>query len=495
MPIALMRMLVDPASGITQQAADRAYLSGLDQIPWPSRSRLRDGELTIERSITDSGKFQIPFPLKGRGEVMLSTGTLMQRDRPYYLEVELARGKLNHLRNQIAEWQAVGLVVPPPIEESLKDAIEKFSLAVTNQHEPAKAAEQARVAIHAALDVSEAVTESYIEQALAIRHRQTPKLPVLLGTRLDHRIFPPAALTQLTTSFNSLTVPLLWRSLEATEGDYQWGMYDKMIEWCYAQKVPVIGGPLLRMDDRGLPDWLTLWEGDFEGLLSFASEFVATVVRRYQGKVAVWQCAARVNVASALSLQEEQKLQMAVRALEVTRKVDPTTPAIIRFDQPWGEYLKRGEFDLSPLHFADALVRAGLQLGGIGLEINVGYHPAGTSYRDRLDFSRMLDLWSYLGLPLHIMLTVPSSDQPDPKAYGTSMPIAGLANWTPEGQSTWIKRFVPLMLAKSYVQSITWNQLCDADPHDFPNGGLFDAAGVAKPAFAALSSLRKKHLP
>jgi hypothetical protein len=178
----------------------------------------------------------------------------------------------------------------------------------------------------------------------------------------------------------------------------------------------------------------------------------------------------------------------------VTREIDPDTPTMIRFDQPWGEYLRHGEFDLSPLHFADALVRAGLHLGGIGLELNMGYLPDGSSPRDRLDLSRMLDLWSCLGLPLHLMLVYPSSTQPDAKSRSTSMPPPNEQVWNPDAQAAWLKRTLPLLMAKSYVSTITLGQLSDAEMHDYPNGGLFDATGAAKPAFLSLVNLRKKFL-
>lgn len=494
MPTAVMRMLVDPSSGISPKTAERAYVSGIDQIPWPSRSRLKDNELSIERSVSESGKVHVPFVVAGRGEVMLSTGTLMQRERPYQLEIELARGKLNQVRNQVAEWQALGLVVPQPVDAALRGAIEQFGAAVTVQDRPAEAADRARHAIAASLETADLVADCYIEQALAQRHRLTPRLPLLLGLRLEKRLLPQAALAHLMTAFNMVSVPLTWRNVEAIEGDFQWSIYDNQIDWFRAHGVYVAAGPLLQFDNLGVPDWLALWEGDFENLLHFAGEYVAAVVGRYRGKVAVWHVAARVNSGDVLGLQEEQKMQLAVRVLEVARKHDPQTPSVICFDQPWGEYLRKTDSALSPLHFADALVRSGLQLGGIGLEINLGYLPCGTSPRDRIDFSRMLDLWSMLGLPLHILLTVPSSDQPDPKARpGTSTNVTGY--WTPEAQAAWARRYLPIIFAKGYVQTVVWNQFCDADPHDYPHGGLFDAATAAKPAFTALAQLRKKHLP
>ena len=44
---------------------------------------------------------------------------------------------------------------------------------------------------------------------------------------------------------------------------------------------------------------------------------------------------------------------------------------------------------------------------------------------------------------------------------------------------------MPLLLAKTPVQVILWNQLSDG-AHYFPHGGLFDASDQPKPALEAL---------
>ena len=51
-----------------------------------------------------------------------------------------------------------------------------------------------------------------------------------------------------------------------------------------------------------------------------------------------------------------------------------------------------------------------------------------------------------------------------------------------------------MLLAKQPVQAIIWNQLSDAVPHDFPHGGLLDAAGQAKPCFEAFRNLRQQYV-
>jgi len=149
--------------------------------------------------------------------------------------------------------------------------------------------------------------------------------------------------------------------------------------------------------------------------------------------------------------------------------------------------------DLSPLHFADALVRTGLELGGLELEICAGYDGSGTAVRDALDLSRLVDLWSCLNVPLYIALMLPSDDRPDPKASGSAKPLPG-TRWTAEFQQQWVESVAPLLLSKPAVQGIAWNQLSDAVEHEYPWGGLFDEHGKPKPSLASLSVIRKIHL-
>ena len=36
----------------------------------------------------------------------------------------------------------------------------------------------------------------------------------------------------------------------------------------------ICAGPLLELDDRGVPDWTYLWEGDFQSILRFMLDHV-----------------------------------------------------------------------------------------------------------------------------------------------------------------------------------------------------------------------------
>jgi hypothetical protein len=297
---------------------------------------------------------------------------------------------------------------------------------------------------------------------------------------------------QYLQSFNAAGVPFGWREVQAGEGKFSWDVSDKQIEWCHTHGLRVYGGPLLRLDRPGVPDWLCLFEGDFENILSFATDYIRAVVMRYRGKVQVWQCAGRLGSPETLGLSEEESLRLAARTIELVHALDPGTPVVLSLDQPWGEYLSRKECDFSPIHFADALIRPGLGLSGLMLEVNTDYWPGGTLYYDLLSFSRRLDYWAMLGLPLHLSICAPSGSHEDLLAQHRVKRLS--PQWTPKTQQLWANRYVPLMLAKPYVQGVLWGQLRDSEPHKFPHGGLFDIRRHPKTTLRILASIRQAHL-
>ena len=149
----------------------------------------------------------------------------------------------------------------------------------------------------------------------------------------------------------------------------------------------------------------------------------------------------------------------------------------------------RREVEFPPLYFADALVRAGLDVSGLVLEINLGCSPGCTLPRTPLEFSRHLDHWSLLGLPLYLCSACPARDGADPLARIASRcrPGSGPARVSRPGLPATCR----LILAKPGVQGVFWNQLRDAAPHDFPHGGLFDEHGHAQACPADARAIRQ----
>lgn len=491
----LMRLIVHDRDRIPPGGLEHVHMCGQDDLPWFSRAYFSGNQLVIERNEDDSGRVFVPWRINDSGPLLINTATLMERDEPYILEVELARGMVNNLRNQIAQWEMMGLVVPESLRGKVMEATSDFSRAASGQQDPAAAANMAAHALMGTVNAMRQLTNEYVEQALAIRRSQDRQFTSWFGVHLGSHLPKANVARQVVNTFNMVSLPLTWRTIEAVEGRRTWKDADAQVEWAHAAGLRICAGPLLELDDRGVPDWTYLWEGDFNSLLSFMLDHVRAVVERYRGKVHLWQVAARMTHGHALGLGEEARLQLAAKAITLVRQLDPTTPLVVTFDQPWAEYLASEQLDLAPMHFADALVRADLGLSGLGLEINVGYHPGGSVPRGPLAVSRLIDTWSLLELPLLVALTLPSSAGEDPLANGKVQVISSSENEvTPQTQGEWIQEHIPLLLAKNAVQVVLWNQLSDAAPHHYPHSGLFDAEDKPKPALEVLRKIRQQYL-
>ncbi|MGE0609871.1 MAG: endo-1,4-beta-xylanase [Pirellulales bacterium] len=488
-----MRFLVHPPERLGRDEAQWAYIAGPDLNPWRSRISFQGGTLQIDRAVADSGNVYVPWNVEGYGLQYLSTAALMTRSKPYQLPVELARGTINLLRNQLFEWQSAGMAVPESLRSRVHSAVMQLAAAVTNQQDPATATGHAERAIQHAVSGGIEVVKCFIDQALAARRQSPGNQDRMFGVRLDSAPLTENAQTLARAVGTAAIVQFNWRDIEQVEEELNWGFYDQQVDWCRAAGLRICGGPLLKMDDQALPNWLCLWEGNFDQLVQFVTQHVERTVLRYRGKVDVWQCAARVNLSDSLSLSEEERLRLTVLSIETVRRADPQTPVVLFFDQPWAEYMSRQDVVLSPFDFADAIVRAGIGLSGLGLEFNVGYRPGGCLPRSMLAFNRLLDHWSMLGLPLYTAVTVPSADGKCPQTRGGVLPLSNAlpGGWSDKVQQIWGERLIGLMLSKPSVQGVFWNSLADGVPHEFPHGGLFDDAGRPKPFCDSLVGLRR----
>ncbi|MDZ4659492.1 MAG: endo-1,4-beta-xylanase [Bythopirellula sp.] len=490
-----MRFRLHDQSRIPAGGLERIYVAGAEEIPWSTRARWQGEELVVERSNNESGSVYVPWRVDGQGQCFLATGTLMERQHPYLLEVELARGLIQRIRNRLFIWEFLGMITPVELNQQLQLATRNFSRAATMQSNHVDAAEHANTAIAQALEMSEAMVGVYAQQAMASRQQQTP-VSTLMGVALGPKLPSVETRRKLVDACNIIQIPIGWRAIEQREGKRNWKHTDEQLAWCQQAGLKVSAGPLLQMDDRGIPDWLVLWDGDFDNLMKLFLDHVKSVVSRYAGRVHLWQVASRVNTGKMLSLEEEQRLHLVAHALDLVRKLDPRTPTVVSFDQPWAEYLGAQTEDLAPSHYADALVRADLGISGFALEINAGFRPGGSVHRPTFEWGRLLDQWSMWGLPLMACISTASAESRDPSArknIDVSFP-SGMNQSDQDPQRYWAGAILPMLLARSAVQVVLWNQLTDSEPHEFPHAGLFDGKGQPKPTLDLMRDLRKSLL-
>jgi hypothetical protein len=497
---------------------------GQDSMPYPTQAIVEDSRLLLQRRIDESGCLNVPWDVPGAGRLMVHSATLMERLTPYHLLIELARGKINQLRGQASDWLMGGLVLSAPLAERIRQATCQFARAVARM--PAtEALAEAEQALGLGFAVAEELVHAYVEQVFQVRHARQPRLDTWLACGLTAGgaapVTPPTgagapgmpasgiaasgiAASGIAASstdgfletFNAAQVYLPWRDIAVDDGGHSWDGADAAVEWAFDHKLNVSAGPLIDFTGRDFPDWLWEKERDLLSLSGYLCEYVDAVVRRYAGRIRSWQVSAASNWAGVLAMRDEELLWLTMRLLETVKKVDPTLETVIGIAQPWGDYLVHQDCNQSPFVFADNLLRTGVKLAGLEIEMLMGVTPRGSYCRDTLDASRIMDLYALLGVPLHVTLGYPSAPgvdeaaDPDQRAHGGYWQTG----FDPRAQADWVRRFAALALCKPYVRCVRWPHFSDAQPHADPHCGLLDGRGNAKPALEGLRQLREAHL-
>lgn len=479
----VMRFLVHPPELLDNwPESSLAYITGIDGRVFPTHTELHGNVFSCRRSFSDSGKVSVPWPVPGFGKPVLTTTSLREREAPYFLPLELARGKLAQVRDQLATWEMAKMCIPDAFRDVQKSAFRAFAHASANQGDPDECSKAAQESIIQACQAADLLSDAYVVQRMTSILQSTSHPPSLLGSAVDVDVLKPDASELFRDTFNTASIPMRWVDVEPHEGQYNWEPLDQLVEFCSQNRLITRAGPLISLSPGGLPDWLACWSVDFLNLASFVCDFVDTAVSRYTGVIRIWEVSSSGNVGGALNLNEEQCLTLVARTLEAAIRTDADSQFFIRIEQPWGEYQRLGQHRLAPYQFVDALIRSNLGLSGISLDINIGYSDRGCLPRDLLSISKLIDYWSMLGLQLHVNLCCPSASTPDPQSNSDIEVINHVVRepWSQQMQAEWMERVVPLLISKPSVTGVFLRQFSDAVPHRFPHAGLLDATGTPK---------------
>src|SRR5262249_13912157 len=301
---------------------------GPDNMPWPTHVHVDGDLLVLSRDVDESGHLVMPWDVNGVGRIMGGTATLMERDPPYNLRIELARGKINQLRCLAADWQGGGLIVPTDLNQKIRDASLAFGNAVTRT-DAEEAGRLAQEALAVGCRAGEELVRTYVEQMFQVRHQRLLQLESALACRLGSTQPSPPHAELLVQTCNTVVLPFYWKDVEPSESDYRWDTYDTLLDWAQAKGLTVYAGPLIDFSPDRLPDWLWLWEKDLTSLASFMCDYVETVIKRYRDRIRSWQLTAAANCSTVLSLGEDELMWLAVRLYEAARQIDPNLNLVI----------------------------------------------------------------------------------------------------------------------------------------------------------------------
>ena len=460
-----------------RRCLDRAAVTdATDLTPVHTRREVRGDRLILSKDTAESACVAVPWPVTDCGCPVVRTGTLRERTDPYNLPVELARGKLYQLRNQLAQCEQAGMAVDADVRTSLAGITRGFGRVVVDPTAP-DLPDVIDGVLAGAHDLGDRLTRAYADHRLSTRVAADGPIPSHLSVRLADRPADADA-AAVTDTFTAVRLCPDWRRIEAVEADYEWAEFDDLVAWAVATRLPVSVGPLIDLG-RGLPEWLDPWVGDLPSLAAFMCDFAETCVRRYLPVVQTWEVFRGFNHADRLGLGEDDRLRLAARLLESCRDTAPDAEWVVTMTQPFGDYLTSDDLTYSPYVFADTLLRAGYRLSAVNLDLAPGPRADAGLPRDPLEIARILEHFGSLGIPLETTFGPPGGRGRGERESGCD-DVA--ARWT--GTS------VALSVASSHVRTVHWNVTEVASPPG-PDAAtpLLDSLRAA-PAHPTLAELR-----
>lgn len=472
-----------------------AYLVGSDGVALRAELELRNGEIVCRKRATGPAALAILWPVGESGRILLETTRLQEREKPYVLQVELLRGRLMRLSQKREEWDLAewGLTDEQNREvEACREAL----IEGLKADDPAEGARIAQQGLEHSIRLGETLALRNAE-ALLDRRRQVGGFGRrVFGCVVDPRYPNPVALEKLAAAFDFAVLPVPWKLVEPSEREYNWKPLDTCVEWLAKRRVPMKGGMLICFSEECVPDWLYIWEHDFETVRDLVYDHIRRVISRYAGVIQVWDVISGIHAATCFAFNFEQLMELTRMSASIARQLAPQATLIVDLVSPWGEYYARNQRTIPPLLYADMVVQSGINFDAFGLNLYFGIDADGMYVRDLFQVSAMLDRFSVFGKPLHVTAAqVPSfnTGEPNDAWRGQLSPASGgvwRRPWDESVQAEWLEGFYQIALSKPFVDTVSWRNLSDQDPHFLPGGGLLRGDLSPKPAMARLSELR-----
>jgi len=476
-----------------------AYLLGSDGSAVRAEISFERGALVCEKREAGPAAFSLLHAVGEMGELSLQTTLLPERIEPYLLTVELARHRLMTLYSKLEEWAMFDLEPQHAVSKRGNQARDLFIMSLClMQDQPVKAYQTAQESLTVAIDATEelALAHSRLLMDRRVETGALPKAPIGCGVCMDHtndRLRAGAA-----ESFDFLQLPTPWRQLSPQEGENKWEQLDNWVNWLTQAKAPAIAGPLISFEPSNLPDWLYIWEHDYDTAREMVYEHVERVVNRYKDRIFVWNVVSGLHVNSHFTFNFEQLMDLTRMTTMLVKKLQPNGKVLIELRQPFGEYYATNQRSIPPLMYADLVVQSGIQFDAFGVRLLVGQAVSGQYTRDLMQVSQLLDQFSPFNKPVHLTLAAPSDTvtQMMIPASETGEPIDPVSGhwrrpWSPQVQSHWLEAVFQVAVSKPFVDAIAWQELADHPNIELPLGGLLNDECVPKESLRRLIGFRR----
>ena len=284
-----------------------AYLAGADSIPIRGDLSYSGGELRCRKRAAGPSALALLWEVQGFGAVLLETTRLPERPEPYILNLELARSRMMRLIQKREEWGFFDLPEAQGINDKFNEARDLLVEAILQQDDPPAASRLADRCLALVMPLSEQAAVVHAELLLQ-RRITTKSFPRnVFGCHADLQITNDQYRKKLMACSDFVMLPVHWKTVEPQEQSFTWGQVDEWMEFLRRAKLPVVFGPLVSFTDLSIPDWLYIWEHDYEQVRGLLYEHIERTVTRYGAQVVLWNVLSGLHVNAHFSFTLRQQ--------------------------------------------------------------------------------------------------------------------------------------------------------------------------------------------
>jgi hypothetical protein len=463
-----------------------AYVVGTDDVPLRAEITFKDGVIICDKRAAGPAGLAILWNVEGVGRVLLETVRVLERNKPYILQIELVRARLMRLNQKLEDWGLLDFADIEDVATMVHDA-RTLLIKALQADTPAGAATLGDEALSLAIRASERVTAFHADAFFSRRKETASFAPHVVGCGVPLEQSPDMIRNRISNAFDFVTVPIVWRDIEPSEQTFNWKPLDIWVEALSKAKIPIRASALLSFHERYVPEWLYVWEHDFDTIRDVAFEHVRRFINRYGQYVNHWDVISGIHANNCFTFSFEQLLELTRMTAALTQQAAPQSTTTINIIAPWGEYYARNQRTIPSLLYADMAVQSGISFDAFGLQFLFGPKIDGMFLRDFFQISSLIDQFAKSGKSLHVTaVQVPSASSGDVDAGHWREP------WSEQIQADWLAQFVEVALSKPFVESVSWHCLTDTTDQLIPHGGLLSADLTPKKAYERLVDMRSE---
>jgi len=465
-----------------------AYAFGSDGLVIRrAKIEFKDGVIECKKPYQATSGIALLWPIEGFGRVILPTTCLPEREKPYNLNVEIARAKLMQSVNKREEWSIFDNF--GALADISREAQSLFIEAIENLSSPSTASKLADESLRRSIILSEKLAVKQAESFFVAKSSSHGFSRGCLGCRIDPAmIYNSAYMEKLMELFGFVFLPVNWAQIERQKGSFDFSLIDACVSVLSKRKIAICAGPLLCFSNENLPEWVLKDEGEFERVRESAYQFIVKMVSRYSDHIRSWIVVSGMNMQNHFEFNFEQVLEMTRAATMAVKAVSNRVLKIVEISNPWGEYYSAMPGTIPPVMYIDMLLQGGISFDAFGFRLQFGKNQDGMRPRDMMEISAILDKFTLANKALYITgLEIPSEN------VSGDGELAGQwhGQWNDLLQSRWLEQFYKIALSKPFIDSVVYSNLIDNPGSEIPKSGLMTEGFEPKRSYLVLKRIHE----